>query len=118
MPNEFTTVLIVLIAATLWFVAKHAIATHQSTKQRDIAQRGRVGEGRVVAIQRPFLLDNCTRLYFDFLPEGTEHAVRACHVDRRSPEELNAALPAQGTLVSVRYLPEHPSQAVIGKLIS
>jgi hypothetical protein len=117
MPNEITTVLIVLISATLWFAAKHVVAMHQSTKQREIARRGRVGEGRVVAIQRPFLLDNCTRLYFDFLPEGTQHAVRACHVDRRSPEELRAALPAQGALVSVRYLPERPRQAVIGKLV-
>ena len=118
MFSEVTTPLFLLTAITLWLAAKHAIAAHQSMKQRQIAQFGRAGEGRVVAIQRPFLLDNCTRLYFDFLPDGTEHAVRACHVDRRSPQELKASLPAQGTVVSVRYLPDHPDQAVIGKLVS
>ena len=118
MPIEVTTALIALTAITLSLAAKHVIAAHHAMKQREIARHGRVGEGRVVAIQRPFLLDNCTRLYFDFLPDGTEHAVRACHVDRRPPDEFKASLPAQGTLVSVRYLPEHPRQAVIGKLIS
>ena len=61
---------------------------------------------------------NCTRLYFDFLPHGEMDAVRGCHIDRRSPDELQASLPAQGTLVTVRYLPHEPRRAVIGKLIS
>lgn len=118
MPNEAFAAIAILIAVTLWLALKHAFAVHQAMKQRQIAQCGSVGHGRVVAIQRPFLLDNCTRLYFDFLPAGTDHAVRACHVDRRSPEELQASLPAQGTLVTVRYLPQQPQHAVIGKLVS
>ena len=118
MSTEVFAAIAILITVTLWLALKHAVAAYQATQQRRIAQCGSVCQGRVVAIQRPFLLDNCTRLYFDFLPAGTQHAVRACHVDRRSRDELQASLPAQGTLVSVRYLPHQPRHAVIGKLIS
>ena len=118
MPMEMLTAIVGLVALTLWMALKHAVAAHQASKQREIVRRGAVCEGRVVAIQRPFLLDNCTRLYFDFLPDGTEDCVRACHVDRRSADEPIPSLPAQGTLVSVRYLPERPDHAVIGKLVS
>jgi len=118
MPMEMLTAVAGLVVLTLWMAVKHAVAAHQAGKQREIVRRGTVCQGRVVAIQRPFLLDNCTRLYFDFLPDGTEHSVRACHVDRRADDDLIASLPAQGTLVSVRYLPERPRHAVIGKLVS
>ena len=118
MPNEVTTALIMLIAITLWLAVKHAIAAHQAMNQRDIARHGRTCQGRIVAIQRPFLLDSCTRLYVDFLPDGMEHAVRACHVDRRPPDKLQASLPPQGAVVTVRYMPEKPRQAVIGKLVA
>ena len=118
MPAEVSTAILALAAMTLWMAAKHAVAVHQALKQRDIARRGAVCQGRVVAIQRPFFLDSCTRLYFDFVPEGAEHEIRACHVDRRTQEELMASLPAQGTVVSIRYLPDRPRAAVIGKLVS
>jgi hypothetical protein len=118
MSIEVVLSLTVLVAITLWLALKHAIAMHQASVQRDIALRGAMCQGRVVAIQRPFLLDNCTRLYFDFQPHGEMDAVRGCHIDRRSPDELQASLPAQGTLVTVRYLPHEPRRAVIGKLIS
>jgi hypothetical protein len=108
----------VLVAITLWLAIKHAFATQQMSRQREIAQRGSICQGRVVAIQRPFLLDNCTRLYFDFAPDGQEEVVRGCHIDRRETDEVRASLPAQGTLVTVRYLPNRPRQAVIGKLVS
>jgi hypothetical protein len=118
MPAEVSTAIVFLITLTLWMAAKHAVAVHQATKQREIAQRGVMSQGRVVAIQRPFLLDDCTRLYFEFLPDGMDREVRACHVDRRAPDELRASLPAQGALVSIRYLPEQPHAAVIGKLVA
>jgi len=107
-----------LFAITLWIALKHVLAAQQASLQRSIAQRGSICQGRVVAIQRPFLLDNCTRLYFDFSPDGRDDLVRACHIDRREPDELRAPLPAQGTLVTVRYLPHRPRHAVIGKLVS
>ncbi|HVF15811.1 MAG TPA: hypothetical protein VNA21_02840 [Steroidobacteraceae bacterium] len=118
MSIEVLISLTVLVAITMWLAFKHAITAHQASLQRDIALRGAMCQGRVVAIQRPFLLDNCTRLYFDFQPDGETDAVRGCHVDRRSPAELQASLPAQGTLVTIRYLPHQPRRAVIGKLIS
>jgi hypothetical protein len=118
MPSEVFLSLTVLVGITLWLAIKHALGVHRASIQRDIALRGALCQGRVVAIQRPFLLDNCTRLYFDFLPHGEMDAVRGCHIDRRSPDELQASLPAQGTLVTVRYLPHEPRRAVIGKLIS
>lgn len=118
MPAEVSTAIFALAAMTLWMAAKHAVAVHQALKQRDIARRGVVCQGRVVAIQRPFLLDSCTRLYFDFVPAGTHEHVRACHVDRRAEDGLKASLPPQGSLVSIRYLPEQPRAAVIGKLVS
>jgi hypothetical protein len=118
MPAEISTAIFALVAMTLWMAAKHAVAVHQALKQRDIARRGVVCQGRVVAIQRPFLLDSCTRLYFDFVPEGTAHEIRACHVDRRMQDDWTASLPAQGAVVSIRYLPEQPRAAVIGKLVS
>lgn len=118
MSAEVSTAILALVAMTLWMAAKHAVAVRQAFKQREIARRGVVCQGRVVAIQRPFFLDSCTRLYFDFLPEGTDQEVRACHVDRRAQDELTASLPAQGSLVSIRYLPEQPRDAIIGKLVS
>jgi hypothetical protein len=118
MPAEVSTAILALVALTLWMVAKHAVASHQALKQREIARRGISCHGRVVAIQRPFFMDSCTRLYFDFVPEGADHQVRACHVDRRAERELRTSLPAQGTLVSIRYLPEQPRAAIIGKLVS
>jgi hypothetical protein len=117
MPNEVVVAIVLLAAMTLWLALKGAVAAHQSARQREIMHRGSVCQGRVVAIQRPFLLDNCTRLYFDFQPDGIEQSVRACHVDRRAADQLHASLPPQGSVVTVRYLPHRPRHAVIGKLV-
>ena len=107
-----------LVSITLWLAIKHSVAVHQTSRQREIARHGSACQGRIVAIQRPFLLGECTRLYFDFSPDGAEDVVRACHVDRRATDELHASLPPQGALVTVRYLPNQPHHAVIGKLVS
>lgn len=118
MTNQALLAIGLLMAVTLWMAVKHAIAAHQASRQRDIARHGETCEGRIVAIQRPFMLDACTRLYVDFQPLGTEQLVRACHIDRRVPEEIQASLPPMGATVTVRYFPDSPHQAVIGKLIS
>jgi hypothetical protein len=118
MPSEALAAVLLLIAITMWMTLKQVIAMHQAERQRAIAHCGVVCQGRVVAIQRPFLFDSCTRLYFDFQPDGIHEAVRACHIDRRTADELQASLPAEGALVTVRYLPHQPRQAVIGKLVS
>ena len=43
--------------------------------------------------------------------------MQTCHVDRRLGDSV-ASLPAVGTWVRVKYLPERPSRAVIAKLVS
>ena len=107
-----------LVGLTLWMAIRHVVRMEQERRQHEIAARGELCQGRVIAIQRPFLLDRCTRLYFEFAPPGSQQPVRCCHVDRRANDELSASLPPTGTVVSVRYLPEQPNQAVIGKLVS
>lgn len=106
-----------LIALTLWLGLKYAIAAAQMQRQIEIARRGAASQGKVVAIQRPFMFDACTRLYFDFVPEGADHPVRVCHVDRRALADVRSALPIAGAVVAVRYLPERPRCAVIARLI-
>jgi hypothetical protein len=117
MLREFYLPVCLVMAVTLWIAVRHALAVRHASRQLEIAQRGASCEGKVVAIQRPFMLDSCTRLYFDFVPHGREETVRVCHVDRRPTEEQRPALPAAGATVTVRYLPDRPQQAVIGKLV-
>jgi hypothetical protein len=93
------------------------VAVVQCQRQLEIVRRGASCQGRIVAIQRPFMLDACTRLYFDFVPEGDDRPMRVCHIDRRPPDELRAALPAAGSIVTVCYLPERPQHAIITKLV-
>lgn len=107
-----------LIAITCWLAIKHALAVHRAVRQQRIAAAGAACFGKVIAIQRPFLLDDCTRLYFDFVPNGMAEPVRACHIALRTDDSQAHALPPQGATVSIRYLPDHPQCAVIGKLVT
>lgn len=118
MFTELLLPIAALIAITLWLALKHVAAIVRGQQQLEIMRRGTTCEGRVVAIQRPFMTDACTRLYFDFVPAGGDRPLRACHIDRRPPEELRASLPAAGTVVTVRYLPNRPRRAVISKLVA
>jgi hypothetical protein len=118
MSNEVSLAIGLLFAITVWLAFKHIVASHRDAKQRLIAHAGETCYGRVVAIQRPFLLDDCTRLYFDFVPSGSDAPIRACHVARSSSDESPRPLPPQGAVVTIRYLPEQPQRAVIGKLVA
>ena len=86
--------------------------------QQEILKRGVLAQGKVVRLWRPPVFGAFTRIYFEFEPIGTQDAVQTCHVDRRSSGELAASLPAVGSPVGVRYLPENPTHAVIAKLVS
>jgi hypothetical protein len=86
--------------------------------QREILKRGHAADGRVLHIWRPRLRGAFARVYFEFEPAGDVRTIRGCHVDRRPTDELRASLPAVGSVVSVRYLPESPSRAVIARLVS
>lgn len=86
--------------------------------QRDILKRGAQAEGRIVKVWRPPLMGSFPRVYFEFEPEGSGQTVRGCHIHRGAHEGFVASLPAVGTAVSIRYLPENPAHAVIAKLVS
>jgi hypothetical protein len=106
-----------LTALTVWLALKHVLAARRIAKQLLIVQVGATCTGKVVAIQRPFMLDDCTRLYFDFVPTGMSEPVRVCHIARLEPPGPNRPLPATGSTVTIRYLPDRPHQAVIGGLV-
>ncbi len=118
MLSEFYLPVGILMAVTLCVAARHALAVRHAKRQSEIALRGASCEGKIVAIQRPFMLDSCTRVYFDFVPHGLAETLRVCHVDRRPAAEQRPTLPVAGAIVTVRYLPDRPQRAVIGKLVS
>lgn len=117
MVNEVLLPVALLVAVTVWLAMRHVIALLRGEQQIEILRRGATGEGRVVAVQRPCMIDACTRLYFDFTPAGGERPVRVCHVDRRPLGEARVSLPPAGAIVAVRYLPHRPQRAVISKLV-
>ncbi|MGH8174779.1 MAG: DUF3592 domain-containing protein [Steroidobacter sp.] len=86
--------------------------------QQEILKRGVLVQGKILRLWRPPVFGAFTRIYFEFEPDAEQGVVRSCHVDRRSLGELAASLPSIGASVSVRYLPENPTQAVIAKLVS
>ncbi|HEY8537950.1 MAG TPA: DUF3592 domain-containing protein [Steroidobacteraceae bacterium] len=86
--------------------------------QREIVKRGAPAQGRIVKIWHPPLIGCFPRVYFEFQPCDSDETIRACHVHRGAHDGLVASLPAVGTQVSVRYLPEDPARAVIAKLVS
>lgn len=96
----------------------HVFAEQQMRRQDEIAKRGQTTMGKIVGVWRPPLAGSFTRLYIEFEPLGASQLVRACHIDRRSADDLSASLPAVGTYVNVRYLPDRPTEAVIAKLVS
>jgi hypothetical protein len=109
--------IIILCAVAAW-TAFASLATAQRTqRQLQTLERGVACRATVVGIQRPFLLDHCTRIYFEFMPHGSEHPVRCCHIERGDPAEVAIALPVTGSQVQVSYLPEQPESAVIGSLL-
>lgn len=106
-----------LLGITLWMTASLLVRQRQTRRQQEIVNKGARCEGKVVAIQRPLMLETGTRFYFDFEPPGTDRLLRVCHIDRRPVGESTAASLHTGTAVVVHYLPEQPRQAVIGTLV-
>jgi hypothetical protein len=106
-----------LICLTLWLSFAHVADRRQLQQQTEIAARGQYCQGRVLAVQRPFLFESATRLYFEFAPPGTDRPIQCCHTERRPAAQLPTSLPSAGTLVTVQYLPENPGTAAIGNLL-
>lgn len=115
MPAEFASAIAFLAGALVAMVASCQTVSKAAQLQQEILKRGAAARGRILRIWRPPLLGAFTRVYFEF--EHTAGYVHTCHVDRRRGE-ARASLPAVGTWVAIRYLPEHPTRAVIAKLVS
>ena len=118
MSAELMPIIAFLSGAMVAAVLSSLNVSRASKLQQEILQRGQIARGRVLHIWRPKLWGAFTRIYFEFEPAGRDGPVRGCHVDRRSAVEPMASLPAVGTTVSVRYLPNQPQQAVIARLVS
>jgi hypothetical protein len=117
MPETYVPAIAFLIGALVAMIASSRSVTLGAQLQQEILKRGLLAQGRVLRIWRPPVFGAFTRVYFEFQPERAPVSVQTCHVDRRMGESL-ASLPAVGSWVRVKYLPERPSRAVIAKLVS
>jgi hypothetical protein len=117
MPAQYFSAIVFLFGALAAMVASSLSVTIGAQLQQEILKRGAVAQGRILRIWRPPLFGAFTRVYFEFHPVDAPASVQTCHVDRRMGES-RASLPAVGTFVRVKYLPERPSRAVIAKLVS
>lgn len=117
MSAELMPIIAFISGAMVAAILSSLTVSRALKQQQDILKRGHMAHGRVLHIWRPKLHGAFPRIYFEFEPAGETAPVRGCHVDRRSGEPV-ASLPAVGTTVSVRYLPESPQQAVIARLVS
>ena len=105
--------IIALCAVAAWTLCA-AIANTRHVRQRvQTLRHGVSGHGIVVGVQRPFLLDPCLRVYFEFVPQGQLRPLRCCHVSRCDNPNVMSALPITGSQVRVSYLPEEPESAVL-----
>jgi hypothetical protein len=118
MSAELMPIFAFLSGAMVAAILSSLSVTRASREQQEILQRGQIAHGKVLHIWRPRLYGAFPRIYFEFAPPGVDRLVRGCHVDRRSVAEPTASLPAVGTTVAVRYLPDRPQQAVIARLVS
>jgi hypothetical protein len=117
MLAQYTSTFAFLAGALIAMIASVRHVAIGAQLQQEILKRGAVAQGRILRIWRPPLFGAFTRLYFEFQPLDAPQSVQTCHVDRRAGEWA-ASLPAVGSLVRVKYLPERPSHAVIAKLVS
>lgn len=118
MSAELMPIIAFLSGAMVAAIFSSLTVSRAARLQQEILKRGQMAHGRVLHIWRPKLYGSFPRIYFEFAPTGVDGTVRGCHVDRRSVAEPTASLPAVGTTVTVRYLPDQPRQAVIARLVS
>jgi hypothetical protein len=117
MLAEYTSAIAFLAGALVAMLASCRHVALNSQLQQEILKRGHAAQGRILRIWRPPVLGAFTRVYFEFQPHEAPASVQTCHVDRRAGE-AKASLPAVGSMVNIKYLPERPSRAVIAKLVS
>lgn len=117
MPAEYASAIAFLVGALFAMVGSTRSVALAAQLQQEILKRGAITQGRILRIWRPPVFGAFTRVYFEFQPHEAPQSVQTCHVDRRVGEST-ASLPAVGTFVRVKYLPERPSRAVIARLVS
>jgi hypothetical protein len=117
MLAEYTSAIAFLGGALVAMIASVRHVAFGTQLQQEILKRGKIAQGRILRIWRPPLFGAFTRVYFEFQPHEAPDSVQTCHVDRRMGE-WTASLPAVGSVVRVKYLPERPTRAVIAKLVS
>lgn len=115
---EIISVAAFLGGAVLSVLASTRVDAKGADFQQQILKRGEQVQGRVTRVWRPPLMGSFPRVYFEFEPSGSDRVVHGCHIDRRPLAGYVSSLPAIGTAVAVRYLPENPAHAVIAKLVS
>lgn len=118
MPAEYLSAVAFLSGALVAMIASCKSVSSGVLLQQQILKMGVLAQARVLRLWKPPVFGAFTRIYFEFQPEGAQAPVRCCHVDRRRDGELAASLPAIGATVSIRYVRENPTQAVIAKLVS
>lgn len=118
MSAELMPILAFISGAMVAAIMSSLTVSRAVKAQQEILKRGQIAHGRIMHIWRPKLRGAFARIYFEFEPDGADGTVRGCHIDRRPVDEMQASLPAVGTTVSVRYLPDQPRQAVIARLVS
>lgn len=118
MPMEILSVAAFLGGAVLSVMASSKADAKGLELQQHVLKRGEQVQGRVTNVWRPPLTGSFPRVYFEFEPAGSGQVVQGCHIDRRLLGGYRSSLPAIGTDVAVRYLPENPAHAVIAKLVS
>lgn len=118
MPLEILSVAAFIGGAAIAVLTASRADAKGAQSQRDILKHGEQAQGRITKIWQPPVAGSFPRIYFEFQPTGCEQTFRGCHIDRRILSGISVSLPAAGTSVAVRYLPENPAQAVIAKLVA
>ena len=117
MPAEIVAAVTLLMGVMVVSISTQWWRARQSSLKLELAQRGAMTTGTVVAINRPIGLPHERHVYFTYEPPGVGPQLHSCCVDLRVLREQPAVdMPNVGAAVVVRYLPEAPSHAVIPQL--
>jgi hypothetical protein len=118
MPIDLPSLIAFSGGIVLAMILSGKIAIRGVLDSQHIAKNGQVTEGVVIRVWRPPMAGSFPRVYFEFQPHGSQTRIQGCHIDRRALSGEVTSLPAVGSRVMVRYLPENPAQAVIARLVS
>lgn len=118
MPIDLPSLIAFSGGIVLAMILSGKVALRGALTSQHIVKNGHLTEGTVIRVWRPPVAGSFPRVYFEFQPHGSETLVRGCHIDRRALSGEVTSLPAVGSRVTVRYLPENPAQAVIARLVS